>query len=69
MKDLKITCDQCGRDLTTTGNCEDFRIAVVNERITVTGGAVTSMSIEPHLQHDYHFCGCVCLRNWATTKL
>ena len=64
MKATTVTCDQCQRDLATTGNCVDYRIALLNERIPSTGGFVTAMNIEPKLKQDYHFCGWKCLCDW-----
>jgi hypothetical protein len=68
MKKVEVTCDQCGRDLTTTGNCEDFRIVLANESIPSWGGAVTSMAIYPPLEGTAHFCGVLCLGKWVSEK-
>ena len=63
MKELKITCDQCGEDITTTGNCVDYRIVLANQSIPSLGGVVTAMDILPHLKHDYYyFCSTDCLK-------
>lgn len=69
MKTLTVICDSCGRDLTTTGNCVDYRIALVNENIQSRGGAVTAMMAYPHLKRDAHFCGVKCLVTWVQEKL
>lgn len=61
-----ITCDSCSKDLTTTSNCEDFRIAVVPERVPSAGGVVTLMAIEAPLKgKTHHFCGPACLYRWV----
>lgn len=58
---VKITCDNCEKDLTVTGNCMAYRIALVNERIPSRNGVVTAMTDYPHLGTDCHFCDVRCL--------
>lgn len=66
-KSVSVICDHCGRDLTTTGNSIDYRIAVLNQPIPVRGGGVvTNMMIYPKLEADAYFCGCECLKRWVT---
>jgi hypothetical protein len=65
MKTMKITCDRCEADLTTTGNCEDYRLALVNERVPSRGGATTDMIVYPLINVDMHFCGLTCLTEWV----
>ena len=62
MKEVKITCDYCGKDITTTGNSVDYRLALKNERIQSCCGIVTDMWITPCLKHDYYFCSTQCLK-------
>ena len=60
-----VTCDQCGNDLTRSGNCEDYRLALINEIVPSVGGLVTSMCAYPALNDgDKHFCGIDCCRDW-----
>lgn len=63
-KSVQIVCDQCDRDLATTSNCEDFRLALVNERIPSQGGLVTMMLMHPAIKRDAYFCGVGCLAVW-----
>lgn len=65
MKAVEVTCDGCGRDLTTTGNSIDYRLALANERLPSRGGCVTDMMIYPPIKRDAHFCGMACLKKWA----
>jgi len=62
-----ITCDApgCGRDLTSSGNCVDYRLALVNEHVPSRAGAVTLMHKTPSLDRDHYFCGLACLLKWA----
>ncbi len=68
---LTITCDHCGRDLTTTGNCEDYRVRLVSEGIPPRsgGGAVTLMAVSPLFPHDLYFCNGRCFWKWAEQKI
>lgn len=69
MRVTKITCDGCGRDLSSTGNCEDYRLALVNEQIRSRGGVVTAMAKYPAIERDAHFCGLGCLRKWLDREV
>ncbi len=68
MLEQKITCDQCGHDLTLTSNCEDWRIVLKSEPIPSREGFVTSMAILPPLHEIFHFCGNRCLKDWVATN-
>lgn len=63
-KTVEITCDACGNDLTSSANCVDYRLALVNERIPSAGGFVTAMCAYPAIERDVHFCNVNCLREW-----
>lgn len=63
-KTIEIKCDGCGRDLTRTSNCEDYRLALVVERIPSVGGVVTAMAAYPPIEQNAYFCGLDCLRGW-----
>lgn len=60
-KTVKITCDGCGSDLTTTGNCDAYRLHLSNERIPSAGGFVTMMGMYPVLESDLYVCSVACL--------
>lgn len=64
MATIRIRCESCGRDLTTTNNCEDYRIALVSERIPSEEGPVTDMAISPLIETTKRFCSFYCLTNW-----
>lgn len=64
MKQVDITCDACGHDLTATGNSIDWRLSLTAERKPSRGGFVTDMMIYPAIKHDMHFCGLPCLDLW-----
>lgn len=68
MKSVRITCDRCEANLTSTGNCEDFRLLLSPEAIPSVGGFVTAMVMLPALDRDYHFCGWKCLVGWVLEK-
>lgn len=60
-----ITCDQCEKVISTTGNCQDYRIVVKSESIPVAGGSSTAMAVSPEFKQPLHFCGNQCMRRWA----
>lgn len=62
----KITCDCCQNDITTTGNCIGYRIALINQNRPSysKSGVVTSAGAYPSLKQDYHFCNLPCLNKW-----
>lgn len=61
----KITCDQCERDITTTGNSVDYRIILASQPIPSRGGIVTDMMIYPQLDKKRFFCRTSCLKEWV----
>ena len=63
-KILLITCDHCGRDLTTTTNCEGYRIVLKSEGIPSAGGTVTDMAAYPDFDEPMYFCRFRCLEGW-----
>lgn len=65
----EVICDVCGKDITTTGNCEDYRIAISVERIPSRGPAVTLIAIDPPLDEPLHFCSRDCWRIWSEKHL
>lgn len=67
MKNNFVTCDSCGRDITYTLNCEDYRLALKVESKDLdpkTGGCVNLVLIPPPIDNDADFCGVGCLRTW-----
>lgn len=66
-----ITCDLCGKDITYTCNCEDFRVAVRSESIGTHPEAaiVTAMAVQPEFKKPLHFCGRACLLKWASRQI
>jgi hypothetical protein len=65
MRTTTVTCDRCGKDLSTTTNCEDYRILLCAEPIPPSSdGALTAMHIEPPFSRPIHFCGRRCLDEW-----
>ena len=49
MQKTEITCDGCGRDLTYTGNCEDYRLALVNDRSIGFTMTFPAKALEQHI--------------------
>lgn len=64
----KVTCDLCGADKTSTGNCVAWRLVLMPELIPSEGPMVTLMHVEPDLDRPYHFCGIQCLKKWLDSN-
>jgi hypothetical protein len=64
-RDTLVTCDTCGKDITHTGNCVDYRLVLKSEAIPPRpgGGSVTAMMVYPPVSREYVFCGLDCLRS------
>ena len=64
----EVTCNNCNRNISKTGNSIDYRLRLSDERIPCHDGAVTDMMLCPSLKNgDCHFCGLGCLKVWALT--
>ena len=77
MKNLtrQVICDACGKDLTYTGNCEDYYLVVSSaskepwyRREGKRGGFVTSMGKYPPVDREHDFCGLDCLDLWRSKE-
>jgi len=63
---MKITCDNCNKDLTYTGNCVDYRLKLMDENIPTQSTCVTTRMLYPSLKNgSKHFCGMGCLKVWV----
>ncbi len=62
----EVLCDQCEADLTYTGNCVDYRLALLNQNIPLKGDFATSMALYPCIKRDAYFCSIGCLAAWLT---
>lgn len=60
----EVKCDNCKRDISTSTNSEDWRLALINQAIPSRSEVVTDMMMSPPLYRDYHFCGLHCLKEW-----
>lgn len=65
MKSESVTCDLCGKDITTTGNCSDYRVVLASERIPSNSNVVTLMHVEPDFPRPLHFCDYRCFVGWV----
>ena len=68
MRTTTVVCDGCGADRTSTGNCEDYRLALVVESLPRHSHTVTAMAVTPDIDRDHHFCGINCLVTWLRQK-
>lgn len=64
-----ITCDHCGKDLTSTGNMPRWRLCLHAEKVPhdFPGGVgvVFSIHIPSPLEDPAYFCNKACLKAWV----
>lgn len=72
---IEVFCDNCGTDLTYTGNCEDYRLVLGSQpkapwyvKEGRSGGAVTAMAIPDPMPLPRHFCKRACLKDWLAEE-
>lgn len=75
MRTTEIKCDNCGCDLTYTGNSVDYRVVLSSEgkapwfeREGLSGGAMTDVAIADPFPKTRHFCNETCLAVWVAKK-
>jgi hypothetical protein len=68
MKKETVTCDSCEKDISTTSNCEGWRLKLSNDKIPPRGPTVTLMAAWPPLDGDKYFCGSKCLSAWVSKR-
>lgn len=61
---VQVMCDNCGRDVTSTGNSNGYRLALRVETVPTRPGPVTDMDMIRPLDADYQFCGAQCFKEW-----
>lgn len=64
MRTTEIKCDKCGKDLTYTGNCEDYYLTLGSAPKVGRGNFRTLMAVTPPIDREHHFCNLACLDKW-----
>lgn len=67
----RVTCDSCSKDITYTGNCEDYRIVLCSESIPRYPDTCTAtlMVAYPDFPKPLHFCRWQCFAKWCREKV
>lgn len=70
MKNTQVHCDECGADITYTGNCDGFRVVLSSEAMQHEPGCnvVTDVYVTPQFPQPRHFCGEKCLVRWILAE-
>jgi len=63
-KDIKITCDNCEKDLSSTAGMPDFRLKLSSESLPNTSDITFAVYVSPDIDEDLYFCGLGCLKEW-----
>ena len=69
MRAVQITCDACGKDITSTEEKPRFRLLLLAERLPHTSNIISGILVRPPIDNDRYFCGLDCLRNWIATEI
>ena len=64
-----VRCDNCGSDISCSGNSIDYRLHLMNVELPPCGNSVTAMMIYPPIKKDADFCGLGCLKSWVDAQL
>lgn len=68
MKKSEITCDQCERDILTTGMQGSYYVRITSEQRPYRGGAVAAIIHYPAFKQDHHFCNFDCLAAFVLAR-
>ena len=66
MRNKQVTCNNCGADISCSGNSIDYRLSLQAVKLPPCGGSVTDMMIYPPINDDADFCGVRCLKEWLS---
>jgi hypothetical protein len=64
----KITCDGCGKDITTTTQMPAFRLHLSAECLPNTSRMIYAVLVYPPIESDCYFCDIECLQHWLNHK-
>jgi len=67
-KQVQILCDNCSRDITSTGASPQFRLHLVAEALPHTGNTIHAVRVYPPIKEDKYFCSLSCLEAWLANK-
>lgn len=68
MREVKITCDGCGKDITNTAQMPAFRLHLLAEALPHTSNSVYAVLVYPPIESDCYFCDTSCLKSWLTKR-
>ena len=60
-RETKITCDGCGKDITSTA-----QLHLLAESLPHTSNSVYAVLVYPPIESDWYFCDTKCLQRWLT---
>jgi len=66
MREIKITCDGCGEDITEAGHRPQYRLILSQEKMPNNTGFEYAVMVYPPLKRSMHFCGLGCLSKWVS---
>lgn len=68
MRTTKVTCDACERDLSSTGNQVNHRLALRSETLRAETGDLSTLFVPPEINREHHFCDLSCVCRWLAKE-
>ena len=69
MKAIRVACDGCEKDLSSTDFHTEFRLVLTSESIPHTGMTRSAMIPDYIISRDHHFCSLKCLKTWVERRI
>lgn len=66
-KITKIVCDNCGKDLATTGAMPRFRLFLGSEAVPHNSSTTHAVRVYPEIKAGCYFCDLLCLKGWLVS--
>jgi hypothetical protein len=67
-KEVKVICDGCGKDITSTGGIPDFRLHLESQKLPHSSNIIAAVLVYPDIEEDCYFCNLQCLERWLTKR-
>jgi len=68
MKNIKITCDSCEKDITETESMPTFRLVLSSEKLPSSSNSTYAVLVSPPIGHTHYFCNLICLKRWLDAR-
>ena len=63
-KEIKITCDNCDKDITYTDRMPAYRVVIDCERLQNVSNSEFAINVIPPIPNTLYFCSLGCMKNY-----